>query len=137
MRLRCWGGKSYNYLKPEERATVMLMMRDGAMVRSIARTLSRAPSTISRELEKSVPMGRNMRLLRPERVPVRGDTRGDADPSWVLTRCCLALWNIYSEIDGLLRQYLPKVTDLSGFTQDQLNPIAWQMNNRPRKIHGF
>jgi IS30 family transposase len=26
---------------------------------------------------------------------------------------------------------------MSGFTQDQLNAIAWQMNHRPRKVHGF
>lgn len=39
--------------------------------------------------------------------------------------------------NGLLHQYLPKGADLSGFTQDQLNAIAWQMNHRPRKVHGF
>ena len=37
----------------------------------------------------------------------------------------------------ILRQYLPKGTDLSGFMQEGLDAIAWQMNNRPRKIHGF
>ena len=39
--------------------------------------------------------------------------------------------------NGLLRQYLPKGTDLSGYTQCELNAIAHRLNTRPRKCLNF
>jgi len=37
----------------------------------------------------------------------------------------------------LLRQYLPKRSDLSGYAQSELDQIAMRLNQRPRKTLGF
>jgi IS30 family transposase len=39
--------------------------------------------------------------------------------------------------NGLLRQYLPKKADLSGYSQSKLEQIALRLNQRPRKTSGF
>ena len=39
--------------------------------------------------------------------------------------------------NGLLRQYLPKGTDLAIYSQDELNQIALSLNTRPRARHDF
>jgi len=44
---------------------------------------------------------------------------------------------INENTNGLLRQYLPKGTNLSLFSQEQLDEIAMEMNTRPRKSLGW
>lgn len=40
-------------------------------------------------------------------------------------------------LNGLVRKYLPRRTDLSQVSQEDLNDIAEELNNRPRKILSF
>ena len=39
--------------------------------------------------------------------------------------------------NGLLRQYFPKKTDLSAYSQSDLDKVALRLNQRPRKTLGF
>jgi len=39
--------------------------------------------------------------------------------------------------NGLLQQYFPRGTDLSGYTQAELDQVALRLNQRPRKTLGF
>lgn len=39
--------------------------------------------------------------------------------------------------NGVLRHFFPKSTDLSGYSQHDLDTVARQLNNRPRKVLGW
>jgi IS30 family transposase len=41
------------------------------------------------------------------------------------------------DTNGLLRQYLPKGIDISGYSQAKLNAVARQSNERARKTLGY
>ena len=39
--------------------------------------------------------------------------------------------------NGLIRRYLPKGTDFSQISKDELADIIWEINNRPRKCLNY
>jgi len=40
----------------------------------------------------------------------------------------------WKNTNGLLRQYFPKGTDLSRWSAEELEAVAFTLNNRPRKV---
>ena len=84
-------------------------------------------------------------LLRKTLTYDRGNERAEHEPLAQRLAIQIVFADPYSpwqrgtneNTNGLLRQYWPKGTDLSGDTQRELNAIAHRLNTRPRKCLNF
>jgi IS30 family transposase len=96
--------------------------------KSFVRKLSRIPQQLRKSLtyDQGHEMAQHKRLTKSLSLKVYF-----ADPHSPWQR------GSNENTNGLLRQFLPKGTDLSGLSQRDLNAIAELMNNRPRKVLGW
>lgn len=100
----------------------------GTVVRALTRQVRRLPNG----LMASLTWDRGLEMAQHKRFSIATDVAVYfCDPQSPWQR------GTNENTNGLLRQYFPKGTDLSMFTQAQLNAIARRLNTRPRKTLGF
>jgi IS30 family transposase len=111
---------------------VMLVKMDGATALDALNGYEQAFSPLDPELRKTLTYDQGKEMaLHKKLAESTGLKIYFADPHSPWQR------GICENINGLIRQYLPKGTDLSIYSQRQLDAIAWSLNTRPRKTLGF
>jgi len=117
-----------------ERTTrlVLLARMDGTDARSACHGFTKKLRHVPAPLRQTLTYDRGKEMAEHERLAQRLAIRVFfADPYSPWQR------GTNENTNGLLRQYLPKGTDLSGYTQRELNTIAHRLNTRPRKCLNF
>lgn len=111
---------------------VMLVKLSAKDTTTVVSALSAQMRKLPAELRRSLTWDRGLELAAHKRFSLATDMQVYfCDPRSPWQR------GSNENTNGLLRQYLPKATDLSVHSQAHLNRIALRLNTRPRKTLGF
>jgi IS30 family transposase len=111
---------------------VMLVKLEGKDSQSVVNVLIKNARKLPQELYKSLTWDRGTEMHGHKRFTMATDIQVYfCDPQSPWQR------GSNENTNGLLRQYMPKGINISGYSQLQLNAIARQLNERPRKTLGF
>ena len=114
------------------RALSPLVRLPGKDTNSVVRALTRRARALPQGLMSSLTWDRGMELAAHKSFSVATNVRVYfCDPHSPWQR------GSNENTNGLLRQYFPDGTDLSTYTQANLNAIARRLNMRPRKTLGY
>jgi IS30 family transposase len=110
----------------------MLVKVNGKDTNSVVTALIKQVQNLPDELRQSLTWDRGMELAQHKRFTVATDIQVYfCDPQSPWQR------GTNENTNRLLRQYLPKKTDLSVHSQEHLNRVALRLNQRPRKTLDF
>ena len=110
----------------------MLVKIKGKDTASVVSALSRQVRKLPIELRQSLTWDRGSELAHHKLFTVATEVQVYfCDPQSPWQR------GTNENTNGLLRQYFPKGTNLSGYSQSDLNKVARRLNERPRKTLGF
>ena len=113
------------------RFTMLVKVRGKDTV-SVITALTKQVRKLPSELRRSLTWDRGMEMARHKEFTVATDVQVYfCDPQSPWQR------GTNENTNRLLRQYFPKGTDLSIYSQSELNKVALRLNQRPRKTLGF
>lgn len=111
---------------------VMLVRLPTKAAPAVAAALARQIRTLPTGLRRSLTWDRGRELAAHGALTIATDVRVYfCDPHSPWQR------GSNENTNGLLRQYFPRGTDLSGYSQAALNRVARELNQRPRKTLGW
>jgi IS30 family transposase len=111
---------------------LILVAVEGKDTRSVTSALSRQIRQLPEQLRSSLTWDRGKEMSDHARFTIATDVRVYfCDPQSPWQR------GSNENTNGLLRQYFPKGTNLTNYSQPQLDEIAHRLNTRPRETLGF
>ena len=129
-----FGSKNSQIATLVERRTryAMLVKVTGKDSETVINALIKHARKLPEELYQSLTWDRGKEMAEHKRFTLATDIRVYfCDPQNPWQR------GSNENTNGLLRQYFPKGTDLSGYSQTKLNAVARQLNERPRKTLNY
>ena len=110
----------------------MLVKLDGKDTQTVVSALIKQVKRLPIELRKSLTWDRGSEMAEHKQITIATDLKlFFCDPQSPWQR------GTNENTNRLLRQYLPKQTDLSVHSQADLNNVARRLNQRPRKTLGY
>lgn len=110
----------------------MLVKLDGKDTQTVVSALIKHVKRLPIELRKSLTWDRGSEMANHKQITIATDLQlFFCDPQSPWQR------GTNENTNRLLRQYLPKQTDLSIHSQSDLNKVAKRLNQRPRKTLGY
>ncbi|MBU1397047.1 MAG: IS30 family transposase, partial [Gammaproteobacteria bacterium] len=111
---------------------VMLVKVTGKDTETVINALIKHARKLPQELYKTLTWDRGKEMAAHQRFTLATDVKVYfCDPQSPWQR------GSNENTNGLLRQYLPKGTDISAYSQAQLNGLARRLNDRPRKTLNY
>jgi IS30 family transposase len=111
---------------------VMLVKVQGKDTQTVVDALIENARRLPQELYRSLTWDRGKEMAAHKRFTLATDIQVYfCDPQNPWQR------GTNENTNGLLRQYFPRGTDLSLYSQDELDEVARQLNERPRKTLGY